>query len=94
MPVGSEYEVLIQVNDEKLSTVAGYLILKRGCTISLTKELPKLKQFYDYKIKQDHDVIATDETLQTLKLETNNTLILRPLIGLTKDKIGEIYSNL
>ena len=94
LPIGSEAEVLIKVKNEKLSTVTGFLILKRGCKISLTKELPLLKPYYNYKIKENSDVIATDETIETLKFKTKNKLILRPLIGLSKEEINNIYSNL
>ena len=92
LPIGCEGEVLIKVKDETLSTVVGFLMLKRGCKISPTKPLPPLKIFYDYKIKENKQIVATDETINSLQLETD--FILRPLLGYTKKEINNIYKKI
>ena len=91
LPVGSEGHVILLVEDEKLSTVAGFLMMKRGCRVSLTKDLPLLHNFY-HKIKirepKEKDILVSAETVPN---EKHSQFTLSPLQGLTEKEIDELY---
>ncbi|GEM_PF-1808849 len=97
LPVGSSGFVHLKVKDHLPSTVAGFLLMKRGCVLSLSKELPLLAKFeqgFNLKIgnERSEDILATDETFETLKNEEETKFILRPLVGYTQEQIKELYS--
>lgn len=99
LPVGTGGFVHLLVNDEINSTVAGFLIMKRGCVISLSKDLPLLHKFehgFNIRLREEkpEDIIATDETFENLKVKEDNKFILRPLIGFTKEQIEAIYNKI
>ena len=100
LPVSSEGNSYLKVKDLKKSAVAGFLILKRGSSLTLSKKLPKLKKFeygFEFNVRKENEndkVIVTDETdLRKLKKEENK-LILTPLIGLSNKEINEIYKRI
>jgi len=96
LPVGSSGRVLVKVNDEKRSSVAAFLMMKRGCTISLTKDLELLHKLeYGFKIKikeEKNDVLVLDNGIRNMP--GKNNLILTPLIGLDDKEIDRIYQKL
>ena len=89
LPIGTEGTVQLTVKDKIKSTVAGYLMLKRGCNIVTDKELKELNIFHNIQIGKAKTIV-TDETLETLNTETEFTL--RPLIGYKKEEINDIYN--
>ena len=99
LPVGTGGFVNLRVNSEFNSTVAGFLLMKRGCSISLSQDLPLLHKFeYDSKLKikeeKEEDIVATDEIFENLELKEDQKFILKPLVGYTKKQIEEIYNKI
>ncbi len=96
LPLGTNGFVQLRVNDEINSTVAGFLLMKRGSIISLSKDLKLLHKFESgFNIRQreekENDILATDETFENLEIKQDNRLILRPLIGYTEKEINKLY---
>ena len=99
LPVGTSGFVFLRVNDEVNSTVAAYLIMKRGCTISLSKELSLIRKFeYGFNIKireeNENDFIITDETFENVNLKEENKFVMKPLLGYTEKQIIELYEKI
>ncbi len=99
LPIGSSGFVYLRVNDEIKSTVAAYLIMKRGCEIVLSKDLPLIHKFeYAFKLKireeKENDFVVTDETFEDLELKEDEKFIMRPLIGYSNNEITEIYNKI
>ncbi len=99
LPVGTGGFIHLRVNNEINSTVAAFLLMKRGCVISLSKDLPLLHEFeYGFKLRireeKESDIVATDETFENMELKEDNKFILRPLIGYTKEQVKEIYNKI
>lgn len=99
LPIGTGGFVHLRTNNELNSTVAGFLLMKRGCVISLSKELPLLHKFgYGFKLKtreeKEQDIVATDETFENIELKQDEKFTLRPLIGYTEKEIKEIYNKI
>lgn len=96
LPVTSSGFVYLRVNDEFKSTVAAYLMMKRGCEIVLSKDLQLVRKFgYGFKLKtreeRDTDFIVTDDTFENLDFSPDKKFTLRPLIGYSDKEIKEIY---
>ncbi len=92
LPVGCEGFVMLEVKDEKLSAVAGFLMMKRGCIVDLTKDIPLLHKFYqNIRIRESRadDILVTTENLPK---EKPNQFTLYPLVGLTEKEIDDLYS--
>ena len=99
LPVETGGFVHLKVKDEKLSTVAGFLLMKRGCVISLSKDIELLHKFehgFNLRIREEKesDIVATDETFESLDLKLDSKFTLKPLIGYTKEEINEIYDKI
>lgn len=94
LPVGTEGAVYLDVKDEMKSTVAGFLMMKRGCKLIVSKDLLLLHLFSDIKIGKAKDVIVTCETLNSLELVKDDKFILRPLIGYNEKEIKKIYEKI
>ncbi len=99
LPVETGGFVHLIVNDEMNSTVAGFLLMKRGCVISLSKDLVLLHKFehgFNIRMREEktEDIIATGETFEDIKIKEDNKFILRPLIGYSKKEIEEIYNKI
>ena len=94
LPVGIEGAVFLEVKDEMKSIVVGFLILKRGCKLIVSKDLPLLHLFGDIKVGTAKDIIVTCETLDSLELVESEKLILRPLIGYNEKEIKKIYEKI
>ena len=97
LPLGSGGFVQLRVNDEINSTVVGFLLMKRGCVISISKELPLLNKFchgFNLRVREEkeEDIVATDETIENLNNKEETKFILKPLIGYTKKEIKELYN--
>ena len=74
-------------------------MLKRGCKIVLSKDIELLHKFeFGFKIivraKYKDEVIVSDEIFDDLKNNEFKDLILKPLVGLTKKEIEEIYNEI
>ena len=99
LPVETGGFVHLIVNDEISSTVAGFLLMKRGCVISLSKDLKLLHKFehgFNVRLREEkpEDIIAIDEIFENLRLKEDGKFILRPLIGYTKEQIEELYNKI
>ncbi len=99
LPIGVSGEVHINVNNEVRSTLAGYLMMKRGCIISLSEDLPLLHKFehgFNIKIreKNEHDVVVEDEVIEDFKNNNSKNFILKPLIGFNKEDINKLYNKI
>lgn len=90
LPVGCEGVVSIDVKNEKLSTVAGYLLMKRGCSIIVTKDLPLLHAFDKVKVGSLTDFVVVDD----VEVKEREGFVLRPLIGYNSKEIEEIYEKI
>jgi len=100
LPVGSSGFVYLRVNNITKSTVAGFLMLKRGCKIILSKDLPLLHKFahgFLLKVKEEYpdNFIVTDEAFKELNFnEEEDRFILRPLVGLSNGEINNLYKEI
>lgn len=97
LPVGPSGEIFLRVDDEVRSTVAGFLLLKRGLVLSTSKELKELKKFevgFKIEVTKEKDVVATDETFETLELEKEEKFVLKPLIAFSDEEINELYNKI
>ena len=99
LPVGTGGFVHLIVKDEINSAVAGFLLMKRGCIISLSKDIPLLHKFesgFNIRLREEKetDIIATDEIFESLKTSQDKKFILRPLIGYNEQEINEIYEKI
>ncbi|MBS3152403.1 hypothetical protein J4230_03260 [Candidatus Woesearchaeota archaeon] len=97
LPVGTGGFVHLRVKNEVNSTVTGFLLMKRGCMISLSKDLSLLHKFesgFNIRIREEKttDILATDETYENFEFNQSDKFILKPLIGYTKKEIEEIYN--
>ncbi len=97
LPIGTGGFVHLRVNDEKLSTITGFLLMKRGCTISLSKDLTLLHKFeYGFNLRireeKENDIVATDEIFENLEIKEDNKFILRPLLGYNEKELEDIYN--
>ena len=97
LPVGISPHVYIDVNDEVRSTVAGFLMMKRGCPLALSKELPLLKKFengfyFKMRDKKDTDSIIKDDLLGDIKHSDEFTL--RPLVCYSEDEVKKLYNKI
>ena len=99
LPILTEGRAYIRAKDKMKSTVAAFLILKRGTPVSTSLKLPLNKFEYGFKIhireeNENEKIIITDETnLKNIKREKDK-LILSPLIGLTENQIDNIYKKI
>ncbi len=97
LPVGSSGFVYLRVNNIIKSTVAGFLMLKRGCKIILSEDIPLLHKFaHGFLLKVDNErpnsFIVTDEIFNDIKFdEPDSNFILRPLVGLSDEEINNLY---
>ncbi|MBI2148159.1 hypothetical protein HYU23_00615 [Candidatus Woesearchaeota archaeon] len=99
LPVGTAGFVHLIVNDDVNSTVAGFLLMKRGCIISVSQDLPLLHKFesgFNIRIRGEKitDIIATDENFENFNLKQDEKMILRPLLGYTKEQIKKMYEEI
>lgn len=99
LPVGTGGFVHFRVENEMNSIVAGFLLMKRGCIISLSKDLPLLHKFehgFGLRIREEkeEDIVATDEIFGNLNLEKDEKFVLRPLVGYSEKEIKEIYNKI
>ncbi len=100
LPVGSSGTVYLQVNDEIKSTVANYLMMRRGCAMNLSSDIPLIRKFeHGFKIKirelKDYDVLVSDQVINDLNFkEKDERFILRPLLGYTEKEINELYNKI
>ena len=97
LPVGISPHVYIDVRDEIKSTVSGFLMMKRGCPLVLSKDISLLKKFengFYFKIrdKKDDDTIIKDELLNEIK--SSNGFTLRPLVGYSEDEVIKLYDKI
>ncbi len=95
LPLGTGGFAHLRVRDEIKSTVAGFLIMKRGVVISFSKDLPLLHKFgYGFNLRireeKDFDIIISDETFEDMTLK-DEKFILRPLVGYSEKEIKELY---
>ena len=96
LPLGSSGFIHLRVQDEVKSVVAAFLLMKRGCVVSLSKDLMllhKLEQGFDIKEREEkeNDISATDETFEEISKENDAKFTLRPLVGYTEKEIESIY---
>lgn len=99
LPVGTGGFVHFRVKNEMFSIVAAFLLMKRGCVISLSGDLPLLHKFeYGFNLKireeKENDIVATDETFENLNLRKDEKFTLRPLMGYSEKEIKEIYEKI
>ncbi|MFA4887252.1 MAG: THUMP domain-containing protein [Candidatus Nanoarchaeia archaeon] len=99
LPVGCSGEIFVRVEDEELSTVVTYLIMKRGIIPIASKSLPLLNKFENgFKIQvreeKEEDVVATDETMDNLILKKENKLVIKPLLGYSHKEVKELYKKI
>jgi len=99
LPLGTSGFVHLIVNDEIKSTVSAFLIMKRGCVVSVSKDLPlihKVSHGFNLRIREEKefDIIATDEVFENLNIKEENKMILRPLIGYSEKEIKELYEKI
>lgn len=97
LPLGTGGFAHLKVDDEINSTVAGFLVMKRGIVISASEDLPLLHKFeFGTKLRtrkeKEEDVIISDET--ELNPEQDERFILRPLIGYSSKEIKELYKKI
>ena len=98
LPAGTSGFVFLRVKNELYATVAAYLMMKRGCTIVLSKELPLLNKFNYIEIKvieeRDQDYVVTDEIFENLNLKEEKKFIMSPLIGYSEEEIKKLYEKI
>lgn len=97
LPLGTGGFVQLRVEDEVNSAVAGFLLMKRGCIISLSKDVPLLHKFesgFNIRVREEkeEDIAATDETFESMEIKQDEKFILRPLMGYKKEEINKIYT--
>lgn len=99
LPVGVSGEVYIDVTNGENATVAGFLMMKRGCTVATAEELPLLKKFaYGCTIEarpaKKGEVRVSDETEIETIVQDRGKEILFPLAGMQKEEITAIYEKI
>ncbi len=95
LPLGTGGFAHLRITDEIKSTVAGFLIMRRGIVVSFSKDLPLLHKFgYGFNLRtreeKDFDIIISDETFEDMTLK-DEKFILKPLIGYSEEEIKELY---
>ncbi|MBI2546294.1 hypothetical protein HYV81_03880 [Candidatus Woesearchaeota archaeon] len=109
LPLGSQGTVYCLIEDEK-SIVAAWFMMKRGCEVILVlnetskqSELAnKLNKFNNYNLLQflpltdipNKAVIVTGATLGQKSEANSNNIVLKPLIGKSKEEIESILKTL
>lgn len=100
LPVGVSGEVYVEVRDVKKATVAGFLMMKRGCVLVTSQELPDLQKFmHGFKIlareKLPRDILVNDATFEeTISGMQSKQTIFTPLIGLSEKEIEALYQQI
>ena len=98
LPVAVSGDVYINVNDEIRSALTAFLVMKRGCRISLSKDVPLMHKFeHGFKIeirdKKENDIVVEDDVLENIS-KKENSFVLKPLIGYDKKRINELYDKI
>lgn len=99
LPVGVSGDVFIEVNDKIRSTLAAFLIMKRGCKVILSKDIPLIHKFepgfkINIKEKNENDVIVKDETFENIQDNNSDQFVLKPLIGYSRNDIEKLYEKI
>ncbi|HLC86338.1 MAG TPA: THUMP domain-containing protein [Candidatus Nanoarchaeia archaeon] len=99
LPVGVSGDVFIDVNDEVKSALTAFLMMKRGCRVSLSKDLSLIHKFeHGLKInireKNKEDVVVKDYAFENLKEDNSENFTLKPLVGYSEDNIKELYNKI
>ena len=106
LPVGSEGEVVVEFDGSKESIVAAYLVMKRGCKISLEGKGGSGKlESYDceipsFRAKNPKAIVSagTDNFVSEKQLLTkagkNNFPVFYPLVGMSEEKIENLYERI
>lgn len=95
LPQGTSNNIFLEISNEKFATVAGFLLMKRGLNIVLSKKLNHLEKFNlnnNIIISKNKKIfIASDKiTVPKIKKET----IFYPLLGFDKKEIDDLYKKI
>ncbi len=99
LPVGTSGDIYLEVTNEKMATVTGFLMMKRGCSLVVSKALPLLDNFSAgcpvyVRAKRDSDILVSDQTSFSLSSAEKHRTVLRPLDGFSTKKIEEMYQKI
>ncbi len=98
LPVGVSGAVHIHVTNEINATVAGFLMMKRGCSITTEKELRFLQKFAygctveTRPIKKGEARVSDETAIETIIKEGKETLF--PLAGMQQEEITGLYEKI
>lgn len=95
LPQGTSNNIFLEISNEKLATVAGFLLMKRGLNLVLPKNLTHLKKFNlnnNIKISGTKTRFAASDktTVPKIKKET----VFYPLFGFEKKEIDGLYKKI
>lgn len=97
LPVGTAGHIYLDYKNKINATVAGYLLMKRGCNLILPKPIKELEKFsYNNNIKISNtkiEFIAKELTLKQIPKDKTET-IFYPLIGFKDKQIKEMYKKI
>lgn len=104
LPIGSAGKVAVLLEDER-SIVAGFLMLKRGCSIAFVRkkdiDVSVLEKYsYGSKIKvadeipSDAKALVVNDMIGKVRTYETRLVVLRPLASFTKEGIKKFLSNL
>lgn len=101
LPVGVSGTVFVAVTNVQRATVAGFLMLKRGCTVIASLDLPLLHKFMHgislhVRAQQPNDILVRDVLFEDLDFAEQKTerFILTPLIGMHTEEIETLYEKI
>lgn len=109
LPVGSEGSVAVEFDETKKSAVASYLMMKRGCYVFLVgKGNCKNLLVYDSNIKvyKNFSEIPENGKIKAIvssekenfvaskRFNSSELPVFYPLVGLSKEKIEELYNKI
>ncbi len=99
LPVGVSGDVFLEVTDPERATVAGFLMLKRGCNVAVSKALPLLKKFehgfaIEVRPRKREEVLVNDLMFEGLDMGQKTETVLMPLAGLGKNEVDDWYNKI
>jgi len=89
LPVGVTGDVLLDIKGEERKSVAGFLMMKRGCNVI---NAPKVLEKFGCIKKNRESVIVKDCDLEDIKKE--DQLVLYPLLGYSDKEVDKMYKEI
>lgn len=95
LPQGTSNNIFLEISNEKHSTVAGFLLMKRGLNLVLPKNLTHLKKFnLDNNIKISGTKTRFMASDKTTIPKTKKSTVFYPLLGFEKKEIDDLYKKI